>query len=70
MAITIRVPWEAPYDNDESWNDLYAWCIETFGVPDHKHYSWSPALYHMYFNFENEADALLFQLKSLGARCI
>lgn len=68
MAITIRVPWKSPYDTNDQWNELCAWTIGTFGMPNFERYQWHARADYMEFIFEDERDALFFQLKSLGLR--
>ena len=67
MAITIRVPWENPYDKDHMWNELLAWTVETFGLPGDR-MRFNPTAELMDFTFEDEQDALMFQLKTGGHR--
>lgn len=62
MAITLRVPWQTPYNNDAAWNELCAWSIERFGMPNAERYSWRASRDHMEFVFQDEHDALMFQL--------
>jgi hypothetical protein len=67
MSITIRVPWENPYDKDHMWNELLAWTVETFGLPGDR-MSFHPTHAFMDFTFDNEQDALMFQIKTGGHR--
>lgn len=67
MTITIRVPWEDPYDKDFMWNELLAWTVETYGLPGDK-FSYHPSHDYMDFHFDNEQDATMFQLKTAGQR--
>lgn len=67
MAITIRVPWINPHDHEEAWNELLAWCIETYGLPGER-VQFHPTTNYMDFAFNNEHDALLFQIKTAGHR--
>jgi hypothetical protein len=67
MAITIRVPWENPYNRDEMWNELLAWTVETFGLPGER-MQFHPDANYMDFVFDDENDALMFQLKTAGHR--
>ena len=67
MSITIRVPWENPYDKDYQWNELLAWTVETYGLPGER-VSFHPKQEWMDFVFDNEHDALMFQLKTGGYR--
>jgi hypothetical protein len=62
MAITLRVAWQSPYDNKVSWNELLAWTIEQFGMPNHEQYAWHAEATNMEFIFQDEHDALMFQL--------
>ena len=62
MDITIRVPWQDPYSDNAAWNELCAWSIERFGMPNSERYSWRAEESHMEFVFADEHDALLFQL--------
>jgi hypothetical protein len=67
MSITIRVPWENPYDKDHMWNELLAWTVETFGLPGER-MQFHPTENFMDFTFDDEQDALMFQLKTAGRR--
>ena len=67
MAITIEVPWENPYNKKEAWNELLAWTIEVFGLPGER-VQFHPAAFQMQFTFDDEKDALMFQLKTAGRR--
>jgi hypothetical protein len=67
MAITIRVPWENPYDKDHMWNELLAWTVEIYGLPGER-VSFHPTEQWMDFTFDDEQDALMFQLKTGGVR--
>jgi hypothetical protein len=67
MAITIRVPWGNPYNKDHQWNELLAWTVETFGLPG-ECMQFHPTADFMDFVFDNEQDALVFQLKTGGIR--
>ena len=65
MTVTIRVPWENPYDRDHQWNELLAWTVETYGLPGGR-VSFHPRHDWMDFTFDNEQDALMFQIKTGG----
>ena len=58
----------------QAWEDLLAWCIDTFGMPERYAqgidavYDWYSTDEYMTFTFESESDALVFQLRSLGTR--
>ena len=67
MAITIRVPWQDPYNKEFMWNELLAWTVETFGLPGDR-MRFRPTAELMDFTFDNEQDALMFQLKTNGHR--
>lgn len=67
--ITIKVLWTDPYNHGDAWNELLAWTVETFGLPGDK-ISWHPTEDYMTFDFSNEQDALMFQLKSGGHRIL
>jgi hypothetical protein len=67
MAITIRVPWSDPYNHGDAWNELLAWTVETFGLPGER-MQFHPTENFMDFVFDDEQDALMFQLKSAGHR--
>ena len=67
MSVTIRVPWENPYTEHDKWNELLAWTVETYGLPGEK-VSFNPTHSYMDFTFDNEDDALMFQLKTNGVR--
>ena len=67
MSITIRVPWENEHTKDYYWNELLAWTVETYGLPGEK-VSFHPTQAWMDFTFDNEDDALVFQLKTNGER--
>ena len=65
--ITIRVTWCDPYNHGDAWNELLAWTVETFGLPGDR-MQFHPTEEYMDFTFDNEHDALMFQLKSAGHR--
>ena len=65
--ITIRVPWSDPYNHGDAWNELLAWTVETFGLPGDR-MQFHPTENYMDFTFDDEHDALMFQLKSSGHR--
>jgi hypothetical protein len=65
--ITIRVPWSDPYNHGDAWNELLAWTVETFGLPGDR-MQFRPTEEYMDFTFDDEHDALMFQLKSAGHR--
>jgi hypothetical protein len=67
MTVTIRVPWENPYDKDHQWNELLAWTVETYGLPGER-VSFHSTEQWMDFTFDTEQDALMFQLKTGGVR--
>ena len=67
MNTTIRVPWTDPMNHGDAWNELLAWTVETYGLPGEK-VSFSPTANYMDFTFNNEQDALVFQLKTGGVR--
>lgn len=68
-TITIRVPWQDPYDKDFMWNELLAWTVETYGLPNGETgWSYHPTTDYMDFHFKNENDAMMFQLKTAGQR--
>jgi len=67
MTITIRVPWQDPHNHGDAWNELLAWTVETYGLPGEK-VSFHPKHDWMDFTFDNEQDALMFQIKTGGFR--
>ena len=67
MGITIRVPWQDPYNHGDAWNELLAWTVETYGLPGER-VQFHLTEEYMDFVFETETDALMFQLKSGGFR--
>lgn len=67
MTVTIRVPWTDPYNHGDAWNELLAWTVETYGLPGER-VSFSPTERWMDFTFDDEQDALMFQLKTGGHR--
>ena len=67
MTITIRVPWDTKKSTGEEWNMLLAWTVETYGLPGEK-VSFHPTHDWMDFTFNDEHDALMFQLKTGGYR--
>jgi len=67
MAITVRVPWQDPHNYGAAWNELLAWCIETYGLPGER-VQFHPTANYMDFVFDDEHDALLFQIKTAGHR--
>lgn len=68
MTITIRVPWQDPYNKDFMWNELLAWTCETYGLPGDATWRYHPTADYMDFHFYNENDAMMFQLKTAGHR--
>jgi hypothetical protein len=68
MTITIRVPWQDPYNKDFMWNELLAWTCETYGLPGDDTWRYHPTADYMDFYFYTETDAMMFQLKSTGHR--
>jgi hypothetical protein len=68
MTITIRVPWQDPYNKDFMWNELLAWTCETYGLPGESTWRYHPDADWMDFHFYNENDAIMFQLKTAGQR--
>jgi hypothetical protein len=68
ITITIRVPWQDPYDKDFMWNELLAWTAQTYGLPSGDNWSYHPTHDYMDFHFYNENDAMMFQLKTAGQR--
>lgn len=67
MTITIRVPWTDEMNHGDAWNELLAWTVETYGLPGYK-VSFHPTENWMDFVFDDENDALMFQLKTGGVR--
>jgi len=67
MAITVRVPWQDPHNHGDAWNELLAWCIETYGLPGER-VVFHPTAQYMDFVFDDEHDALMFQIKTAGHR--
>lgn len=66
-TITIQVPWQDPYNEDFMWNELLAWTMETYGLPGDR-WTYKPDSDYMLFEFGDENDSLLFQLKTNGKR--
>jgi hypothetical protein len=54
-------------NHGDAWNELLAWTMETYGLPGEK-VSFHPTENWMDFTFDNEDDALMFQLKTAGIR--
>jgi hypothetical protein len=67
MPITIRVDWDTKRSTGQEWNELLAWTVETYGLPGEK-VSFHPQHDWMDFTFDDEHDALMFQLKTVGIR--
>lgn len=67
MSTTIRVDWDTTKNTGQTWNELLAWTVETYGLPGDK-VSFHPSHDWMDFTFDNEQDALMFQLKTGGVR--
>lgn len=65
--ITIRVPWQDHHNHGDAWNELLAWTVETFGLPGER-VQFHPTANWMDFTFDDEHDALMFQLKTAGHR--
>lgn len=68
MTITIRVPWQDPYNEEFMWNELLAWTCETYGLPSEDTWRYHPTTDYMDFHFFTENDAMMFQLKTGGLR--
>jgi hypothetical protein len=72
MSMTIRVDYADQMMHADAWEELLGWCVNTFGLPqqyaDHEDaiYDWYSTDEYMTFTFKSEADALVFQLRSLG----
>ena len=67
MTITIRVPWTDPKNHGDAWNELLAWTVETYGLPG-ENVSFHPTENWMDFVFNDEQNALMFQIKTGGKR--
>jgi hypothetical protein len=67
MTVTIRVPWDTERSTGSAWNELLAWTVETYGLPG-ENVSFHPTHDWMDFVFNDEQDALMFQLKTSGVR--
>ena len=67
MSVTIRVPWDDEHKKDYYWNELLAWTVETYGLPNEA-WSYHPTADYMDFHFKTENDAMMFQLKTGGLR--
>lgn len=65
MTVTIRVPWDTERSTGSAWNELLAWTVETYGLPG-ENVSFHPTHDWMDFVFNDEQDALMFQLKTGG----
>jgi len=61
------VPWSDPMNHGDAWNELLAWTVETYGLPSER-VSFHPTENWMDFTFDDEQDALMFQLKTGGVR--
>ena len=74
MSHVIRVDYSGQMLDTDAWEELLRWTIDTFGLPDQyadhpgSDYAWFSTEEYMTFVFESEADALIFQLRSLGTR--
>jgi hypothetical protein len=60
----VQVDWKYN-ENDQYWNDLCAWAIETFGLPGNRFQFESTEVW-MIWRFHTPNDAFLFQLRSGG----
>jgi hypothetical protein len=60
----VKIPWESRKWNDREvdWIDTSAWALEQFGLPGDK-YSCKFLNDSMEFWFENEKDAIFFELR-------
>ena len=65
MTVTIRVPWDTTRSTGAEWNELLAWTVETYGLPGER-VSFHPTERWMDFTFDDEQDALMFQIKTGG----
>jgi len=57
----VRIPWQRG-DTVKDWDQTCIWAIEMFGMPGKK-YLCKPTEDYMDFNFNDEADAVLFALR-------
>ena len=58
----VRLGWEPGRDTAAAWNEVCASAIEEFGLPGNR-FTWKPTEEYMDFVFEDERDALIFQLR-------
>jgi len=65
MASTVRIYWSREYDNKQMWNEVCAWAIEYFGLPDpdNGRFYTTANVNYMEFTFKSNKDALLMALK-------
>ena len=61
MPITIQVPFKV-LPKETPWNEVCAWAIEKFGLPNFERYKFGTTNEYMEFIFQDEYDALMFQL--------
>ena len=62
----ICVTWKYN-ENNQYWNDLCAWAIETFGLPGDR-FQFESTEDWMIWRFRDQQEALVFQLRSGGHR--
>jgi hypothetical protein len=55
----VRIPWKKGDIID--WNEACAWAMEQFGLPGDK-FTTHATVDYMDFYFDNERDAILFEL--------
>jgi hypothetical protein len=63
QATRVRIPWKEG-DTITKWNETCAWAIEHYGLPGDR-YSTHPTEGYMDFYFQDERDAIHFNLRWL-----
>jgi hypothetical protein len=61
QATRVRIPWKKG-DTINNWDETCAWAMEQYGLPGDK-FTTHPTEDYMDFYFDNECDAIHFELR-------
>lgn len=64
-----RIQWTRHFSNEDYWDDVAMWGIETFGLPGDR-YVTDVNVNNMTWWFKNPRDQMLFVLRNGQATCI
>jgi len=70
LQYRVVLTWGAGLDTVEQWDQVVAWCVDTFGLPGADG-CWTATanIENMEFAFQNPKDRSLFVLKMGSDRC-